>query len=34
MQLIGNLLDAIACMVVLVVVIGMVLVPWLVDGAR
>ncbi len=34
MQLIGNLLNAIACMALLVVVAGMALVPWLVDGAR
>ncbi len=33
MQLIGALLDAVACMVVLVVVAGMALVPWLVDGS-
>ena len=33
MQLIGALLDAVAFMVLLVVVVGMALVPWLVDGA-
>ncbi len=34
MQLIGVLLDAVSFIVLLVVVAGMTLVPWLVDGAR
>ncbi len=33
MQVMVALLDAIACMVLLVVVVGMALVPWLLDGS-
>lgn len=34
MQFIGTLLDAVAFMILLVVVACMALVPWLVDGSR